>query len=97
MIEEDLSYEDIPEHYHQAVMDLGYGGVLRRYWESENGIDSVVNLVEEFEPVYENPLELLDPEERRKVEEMAKTRAILDGETGDLAGMDYLHTGAASD
>lgn len=96
-MQEGLSYQEIPEFYHRAMMALGYEDDLRRYLESEEQIGSFETLAEEFGPVYENPLEVLNRERRQKVEEMAKSQAILNGDSGSLAGMDYLHTGAASD
>jgi hypothetical protein len=96
-MQEDLSYEEIPEFYHRAMVALGYEDDLRRYLESGEQTENFENLAEEFGPVYDNPLEVLDGERRQKVEEMAKSQAILNGDSGSLAGMDYLHTGAASD
>lgn len=46
---------------------------------------------------YEDPFNELEPEDKKKVAEVAEAQAILNGETGTLAGMDYLHTGSASD
>jgi hypothetical protein len=46
---------------------------------------------------YDDPFDQLDPEDQKKVAEVAEAQAILNGETGSLAGMDYLHTGSASD
>lgn len=46
---------------------------------------------------YDDPFEALDPDEKKKVAEVAEAQDILNGETGSLAGMDYLHTGSASD
>jgi DNA-directed RNA polymerase subunit F len=46
---------------------------------------------------YENAFEQLEPEDKKKVAEVAEAQAILNGETGSLAGMDYLHTGSAAD
>jgi hypothetical protein len=46
---------------------------------------------------YEDPFDQLDPEDQKKVAEVAEAQAILNGESGSLAGMDYLHTGSAAD
>lgn len=54
--------------------------------------------MEEFEEgEYRSPFELLDPDEQKKVAEVAEAQAILNSETGSIAGMDYLHTDKASD
>lgn len=77
----DFEYEDSPQFYDQAIEATGNEEVLQEFREGD----------------YESPFELLDPGETAKVVEVAETQKILNGDSGSLAGMDYLHTGSASD
>ncbi len=81
---DDFSYQDNPELYDKALEARGLDWAVEEY--EERG--------------YSDPLELLEPEQRRQVIEVVEAQAILNGDTGSLAGleeMDYLHTGRASD
>lgn len=77
----DFRYEDSPELYDQALEATGNEDVLEEFYDGD----------------YDSPFELLEPEERKKVVEVAEAQRILNGDSGSLAGMDYLHTGSASD
>lgn len=46
---------------------------------------------------YEEDFYELEDEEQRKVAEVAEANRILNNDTGSLAGMEYLHSGRASD
>lgn len=81
---DQFSYDDNPELYDKALETRDLDWVLEEY--EERG--------------YSDPLELLEPDQRKQVIEVVEAQAILNNETGSLAGldeMDYLHTGRASD
>mgnify|MGYP007023707559 FL=1 len=81
---DEFSYEDNPRLYDKALEATDLDWVLEEY--EERG--------------YSDPLELLEPDQKKQVVEVVEAQAILNGETGSLAGleeMDYLHTGRASD
>ena len=81
---DEFSYEDNPGLYDKALEATDLDWVLEEY--EERGCS--------------DPLELLEPDQKKQVVEVVEAQAILNGETGSLAGleeMDYLHTGRASD
>lgn len=75
------SYHENTELYDQAFRAHDREDALKEFREGD----------------YRSPFDLLEPEERKKIAEVAEAQSILNGETGSLAGMDYLHTGRASD
>lgn len=46
---------------------------------------------------YEDPFQELEEEKQKKVAEVAEMNSILNGDTGSIAGMNYHHSGRASD
>jgi len=93
---DEHNYEDFPELYAQAMLTNNKETALAQYWEQlqeENHLDELTDT----EIEYENPLDLLEQEEAKKVIEIAEAQRILNGETGSLAGMNYHHTDAISD
>lgn len=75
------AYQENTDLYEQAFLAQGREDALEEFEEGE----------------YRSPFELLDPDEQKKVAEVAEAQAILNSETGSIAGMDYLHTDKASD
>lgn len=46
---------------------------------------------------YDDPFQELEEEKQKKVAEVAEMNSILNGDTGSIAGMNYHHSGKASD
>jgi len=89
-------YEQFPELYAQAMLSNGKEAAMAEYWEQISGENSF-NELTDAEIEYEDPVDLLEQEEAKKVIEIAEAQRILNGETGSLAGMNYHHTDAISD
>ncbi|MFB6241233.1 MAG: hypothetical protein ABEJ36_00325 [Candidatus Nanosalina sp.] len=92
---ESSDYQERPELYDQAMEALGVKEEVFEEYRSGDYSDPFEVLESEgFEVSLEGDTVL---DGKKQVVEVAEVHATLNSDTGSLAGMDYLHTGSASD